>query len=57
MKRFKFYLIKNVVGAAIKYKLLNKTLVIPAMDSVEARQVVTNKFPDWQVSMFWLEWP
>jgi hypothetical protein len=56
MKRFKFYLIKTVSWTP-HFKQLKRTLVVSALDSADARQVVSEKFPDWQVSMFWPEWP
>lgn len=56
MKRFKFYLIKTVSWTP-RFKQLKRTLVVSALDSADARQVVSEKYPDWEVSMFWPEWP
>jgi len=48
VRRFKFFLVKHKA---------KKTLIVTAYDSVEARERIRYSFPDWQVSMFWPEWP
>lgn len=54
MNRFKFYLVKSIWFP--RQNQLKKTLVIMATDAVNAYQEVTEKFPNWEVSMFWPEW-
>jgi len=48
-KRFTFYL--------VKWENKKKTLIVSAADSVQARRMVADEYPDWAVSMFWPCWP
>lgn len=48
---------KTFVFHLIKYLNKTKRIEISAHDSIRARELVAENFPDWQVSMFWVKWP
>lgn len=50
--KFKFY-IRKAVSWYPRFKMLEKTLVIEAVDLMAARDKVYAENPGWEVSMFW----
>ena len=51
MKKFKFFLIKTV--RTPRFKQINKTIVLKAIDSTGAQTMIACTYPDWEISMFW----
>ena len=47
--KFRFYL--------VKWENKSKTVMVTAGDSIQARRMVADEYPEWSVSMFWPVWP
>lgn len=54
-KSFKFFLTKAVQWYP-RFRQKSKSIIIKANNSAEARRIITDSYPDWEVSMFWEVW-
>lgn len=52
MKKYTFYLQRYQ-----NRRFYSKRLVIESNDAVAVRQQVEKDYPEWQISMFWMNWP
>lgn len=50
--KFKFYINKYIQWTP-RNKKLYKSVVIEAKDLIEARKILYENYPGWEVSMFW----
>lgn len=59
--RYRFYLQKSVYvhrpSKLPKYRLIKKIAILKAKNYAEAKAMIDAAYPEWEVSMYWPEWP
>jgi hypothetical protein len=48
---------KTYTAYLVRWKNRNKEIHFSAINSTAALKHIADNYPDWQISMFWMDWP